>query len=254
MPEKDMSLRFFLLYRLLCSWRDFFSLRLISSLHGSSGKIPPPLGASKIQPTLAPIFFLSPAVFLGNRVSFFLPLRPCSVPAHADSLRRELQLGFPLPWLPSSSPEFHARCLDLPPCSSLSLPSSLAPGLPLPARLFPGRSHLVPGPVGRLSFSQCRASCFPFQPTEAPAPARRVRLPRRLTICSPAFLPVLPSASLLAARPCLISLRTVVSSASRLRPLLGFSPMAGTFFLAAAQISGAASSPKLAMAISTAGS
>jgi hypothetical protein len=99
---------------------------------------------------------------------------------------------------------------NIPPSfGGIYLPSSLAPGLPLPARLFPGRSHLVSGPVSRLSFF------FPVPRVVLPLPADRssqlqswrVRFPLPWLPVRPAEIPPWPRAQPLLCSRCRVPLR-----------------------------------------------
>jgi hypothetical protein len=102
----------------------------------------------------------------------------------------------------------------LPPFGGIYLPSSLLPGLPLPARLFPGRSHLVPGPVGRLSFfSSTARRASPSSRPKLPAPVMARPIPSPMAPCTTDRDPSMATSS----APALLSLP---SSSARLLSLL----------------------------------
>jgi hypothetical protein len=100
------------------------------------------------------------------------------------------------------------------PFGGIYLPSSLAPGLPLPTRLFPGRSHLVPGPVGRLSFfSSTARRASPSSRPKLPALAMARPVPSPMAPCPTGRDPSMAASS----APAMLSLP---SSSARLLSLL----------------------------------
>jgi hypothetical protein len=101
-----------------------------------------------------------------------------------------------------------------PPFGGIYLPSSLDPGLPLPARLFPGQSHLVPGPVGRLNFFSSTARlASPSSRLKLPALVMARLVPSPMAPCPTGRDPSMATSS----APALLSLP---SSSARLLSLL----------------------------------